>query len=169
MIFAIPYSIWILYIYACLIYFYFKDRNLYYLTLVTYIVSALISYGIYSVFQTTVPRPVISGDDPLSSLVKYIYLRDRPYNCFPSIHVFSSYLMIRAITNAGFAKWKIRMVMYTISTLIILSTLFIKQHVLLDVVGGIVLAEGVFRLVAKLQNVMSIHREEKAQKKTLSA
>lgn len=166
--FAIPYSVWIFYIYACLIYFYIKDRNVYYLTLGTYVVSALISYAIYSVFQTTVPRPVVTGDDPLSSLVKFIYSRDQPYNCFPSIHVFSSYLMIKSLIKSGFGNWINRLVIYMFSTLIILSTMFVKQHVILDVVGGIMLAEVVFQVLRRLQRVVLTNRGSEVKRKSVS-
>lgn len=167
-VFAIPYSVWIFYIYACLIYFYIKDRNVYYLSLGTYIVSALISYTIYSVFQTTVPRPVVPEDDLLSSLVNFIYRRDQPYNCFPSIHVFSSYLMIKSLKKSGFGNWKNRTVIYTSSTLIIMSTMFVKQHVILDIVGGIVLAEVVFQVLRRLQTIVLTNRGSEVKQKSLS-
>ncbi|WP_213084144.1 phosphatase PAP2 family protein [Cohnella massiliensis] len=154
-VFAIPYALWIFYIYACLLYLYAKDRRVYYLSIGTYVVSTLISYLIYSVFQTTVPRPIVTGDDPLSQLVRFIYWRDQPYNCFPSIHVFSSYLMMRAIWNS---KMKNRLnvaVIYTFSFTIILSTLFMKQHVLADVAGGMLLAEVVFRGARRTQIILT--------------
>lgn len=149
--FALPYSIWIFYIYACVVYFYFKNRNVYYLSLACYVVCALCCYGIYMVFQTTVPRPVITGNDPVALLVKFIYNRDQPYNCFPSIHCFSSYMVMRVLYRSGFRnKWN-QIAIYGMSVTIILSTLFVKQHVILDVLSAFLLVEVVYWGLSRLQ------------------
>lgn len=139
--FALPYSVWIFYIYVCLVYFFFKDPSYYYRGLLTYIICALSCYMIYSVFQTTVPRPAITGNDPFSDLMRFIYNRDEPYNCFPSIHCFSSYMVMRILWTSPFRnKWN--MILITgMSTTIIMSTLFVKQHVILDVFSAILLVE----------------------------
>ncbi|OXS54953.1 hypothetical protein B1A99_24540 [Cohnella sp. CIP 111063] len=160
--FIIPYAFWIFYIYICLLFFYKRDRHAYYLTLVTYVVSALISYGIYSVFQTTVPRPYIQDNDIVSELVRYMYQRDQPFNCFPSIHVFSSYLMMKSLYKSTFKTKINQMLIYGMSTLIIVSTMFVKQHVLLDVVGGILLAEVVYRFVSRLQIVVAARKKRQS-------
>jgi len=149
--FAVPYSIWIVYIYICLVYFYFKDPKFYFRGLITYTISALICYAIYAVFQTTVSRPVLTGDDVFTRLMHYIYNRDQPFNCFPSIHCFSSYMVMKALFTSGFrTRWN-QILIYGMSSLIILSTLFIKQHVIMDVVGAIVLVEIVYRLVVLME------------------
>ncbi len=145
--FALPYSIWIFYIYVCLVYFFFKDPTYYYRGLLTYIVCALVCYGIYSVFQTTVPRPVVTGSDPFSELMRYIYNRDKPFNCFPSIHCFSSYMVMRLVWTSGFRNKRNLMLITGMSSLIIMSTLFVKQHVIMDAIGGIVLVELMLPLV----------------------
>lgn len=147
--FALPYSIWIFYIYACLIYFYMKDRKVYYHSIFTYTVCALICYMVYLVYQTTVPRPVIVGDDVFSNLMRFIYNRDQPFNCFPSIHVFSSYMVATALFHSKFKNWANRIIIYGMSALIIASTLFVKQHVILDVIAGVFLAELVYRVALR--------------------
>ncbi|UVI32812.1 phosphatase PAP2 family protein [Paenibacillus spongiae] len=145
--FALPYSIWIFYIYACLIYFFIKDSRFYYRSLLTYTLCALLCYGIYSVFQTTVARPTLTGDDVFTALTQFIYNRDQPFNCFPSIHCFSSYMVMKALYTSGFRnKWN-QIIIYGMSSLIIASTLFVKQHVILDVIGGILIVEIVYRAV----------------------
>lgn len=150
-VFVLPYAIWIFYIYACLIYFYFKDPKVYYRSLATYTICALVCYMIYLVYQTTVPRPVVAGNDVFSDLIRYVYNRDEPYNCFPSIHVFSSYLVMKALYKSDFRNGINQSLIYGMSTLIICSTLFVKQHVIMDVVAGIFLAEMVYRLVLRNQ------------------
>lgn len=167
--FALPYSIWIFYIYACLVYFFKKDVNVYYKGVVTYTVCALTSYLIYAVFQTTVPRPTVTGNDPFSLLVQFIYNRDRPYNCFPSIHVFSSYMVIRLVWKSSFRNhWNLTLIT-GMSSLIILSTLFIKQHVILDVLAGILLVEFVLALMLIVETQFRESRQRQRQKRTFGA
>lgn len=60
-LFAIPYLIWYPFIALTLIYFYFRYRQTFYKVMSSYAVGMLISYVIYLLFQTTVPRPVLLG------------------------------------------------------------------------------------------------------------
>lgn len=145
--FAIPYSVWIIYIYICVLFFFVKDVRAFYRAIATYTVCALVCYLIYSVFQTTVPRPVLTGNDPFTQLVAYIYHRDKPFNCFPSIHCFSSYMVFRILAASTFKTRRSLTLTGIGSGLIILSTQFIKQHVVLDLVAAIALVEVVLPVV----------------------
>ncbi|RKP50078.1 phosphatase PAP2 family protein [Cohnella endophytica] len=165
--FALPYSIWIFYIYVCVVYFFKKDVNVYYRALMTYAVSAMICYLIYSVFQTHVPRPVVTGNDPISELMRYIYNRDQPFNCFPSIHCFSSYMVMRMIWTSSFRnKWNVTLIT-GMSSLIIMSTLFVKQHVILDALAGIFLVEVVTASMILIERRLKLAR--KPQKSSIGA
>ncbi|MFC3799980.1 inositol phosphorylceramide synthase [Cohnella sp. GCM10012308] len=139
--FALPYSVWIVFIYVCLLYFFVKDVRTFYRGVITYTLCALLCYLVYSVFQTTVPRPPLSGSDPFTRLVAYIYHRDQPFNCFPSIHCFSSYMVFRILASSTFKTRRSLTLIGIGSGLIILSTQFIKQHVILDLVAAITLVE----------------------------
>ncbi|REE78968.1 PAP2 superfamily protein [Paenibacillus taihuensis] len=160
-IFVLPYSVWIFYIYICLIYFFIKDPAVYRRSLITYVICALVCYGIYMVFQTTVPRPSISGTDPITRLLGYVYGRDLPFNCFPSIHCFSSYMVMKALYTSKFRGRINQLLIYTMSTTIILSTFFVKQHVLFDAIAGILLADIVYRLVSRADRVSASMRKAK--------
>jgi hypothetical protein len=149
--FALPYSIWIFYIYVCLIYFFIKDVKVYYRTMLIYILGTLICYFIYSVFQTTVPRPYITGDDFFSRLTSLIYNRDLPYNCFPSIHCFSCYMMMRAIYKSDFRNTWNQTLIYSMSSLIIVSTFLVKQHSVIDALGGFLLVELIYLFIARVE------------------
>ncbi|AZN42514.1 hypothetical protein EJC50_24635 [Paenibacillus albus] len=148
------------YIYLCLIYFFLKDPAVYRRTIITYVVCALICYGIYMVFQTTVPRPDISGTDPVTRLLGYVYGRDLPFNCFPSIHCFSSYLVLKALYTSKFRGRLNQVLIYGMSITIILSTFFVKQHVIFDAIGGILLSDIVYRLVSRADRVGLFRRSK---------
>ncbi|RED31694.1 phosphatase PAP2 family protein [Paenibacillus sp. VMFN-D1] len=166
--FALPYGVWIFYIYACLVYLFFKDRNLYYRGIILYTVCAMTCYGIYLVFQTTVPRPVVTGSDPFSELVRFIYKRDQPYNCFPSIHCFSSYMVMRLFLTSKARSRMIMILVSTMSILIIASTQFVKQHVLWDAVAAIAMVE-IYHLVIYVLPGAHRSREKVRQQKELQA
>ncbi|MBB6675001.1 phosphatase PAP2 family protein [Cohnella nanjingensis] len=153
--FALPYAVWIFYIYVCIVYFYRKDLRVYYRSLIVYTLSALACYLVYSVFQTTVPRPVLTGEDPFTRLVSYLYHRDQPYNCFPSIHSFSSYMVFRLLAGSKFRSRLNLALVGSMSGLIILSTLFIKQHAIMDVLAAVLLVEVVIAVVVIAERLVA--------------
>jgi len=146
-IFVIPYIIWYFFIFGTLVFFCFKDKKLYYRTLTAVNLGLLACYGIYFIFQTHVPRPELVGHDFLTKLVALVYSNDQPYNAFPSIHVLMSFLMIKGINKYQGKNYLNMSIVYLNVILIILSTLFIKQHVILDVFAAIVLGSLIFDLV----------------------
>lgn len=95
-------------------------------------------------------KPQLNLSDFWQAQVYSIYITDTPFNCFPSLHA--------AVSTICFYSWyrysKVRptattkivaMTAFVIAVGIILSTLFIKQHYILDEIAGIVLAWGVGR------------------------
>ncbi|MFP4978714.1 phosphatase PAP2 family protein [Paenibacillus sp. CN-4] len=141
--FGVSYVLWYLFIPAVLIALAFKNKAVYYQTLFALCGGLAVSYLVYALFQTTVLRPDLAAETGLfHQLVRWVYQHDQPFNCFPSIHVLTSYLMLR---EAGAFKRSISLVVAGMSVLIIASTLFIKQHVLADVAGGILVGELLFR------------------------
>ncbi|WP_171684513.1 phosphatase PAP2 family protein [Paenibacillus planticolens] len=139
--FVVPYLSWYGFLLVCFLYLAYKDRRNYYITLVESVVGLLICYGLYAIYQTTVPRPELIGSDPLLRMVAWVYRTDEPFNCFPSTHVLTSYLMMRAYLRTTHVALRYKIIVSCMSLLIILSTQFVKQHVLLDIVGAILVAE----------------------------
>jgi membrane-associated phospholipid phosphatase len=72
--------------------------------------------------------------DVFENLVRFFYWADNPpYNCFPSLHVSGALLSARMIYlyRRSWAPW-----FYTLAALIVLSTMLIRQHYLVDVAAG---------------------------------
>lgn len=146
-VFILPYVGWYAFIFIMMVYLCYKDRKTYFITIIAYMLGLIASFITFYIFQTTVPRPDITGSDFLSKMILSIYRADKPYNCFPSIHVLTSFLMVKAIMASSIRN-KINLSIVWISAILIsISTLFIKQHVILDVVSGIIYADILFRLV----------------------
>lgn len=118
--------------------------------------TLLISDLTYLTFQTYVTRPAIMGDNLFLRLIADVYGNDQPFNDFPSGHTSLS-------TVCAIAWWRthyrIRPVMVLWSVLIVLSTVFVKQHYVLDIVGGVIVASISYwvslRLFALVRNRVS--------------
>ncbi|RKN83975.1 phosphatase PAP2 family protein [Paenibacillus ginsengarvi] len=139
--FVIPYLIWYPFILGMFVYLFVKNRTVYYRTLFLLCTGLVACYITYYFFQTVVVRPEITNQVPLHGFVNFVYDNDRPYNCFPSIHVLSTYLILiaalRHIPMKSLMRWAIRLISWSI----IVSTVFVKQHVVLDIAGAILLVE----------------------------
>lgn len=142
--FILPYNLWYPFIISTLFYLCFTDRRIFYKTVLSIDMGLICCYIIYILFQTTVPRPVLVGDDLLTRLVKLTYRMDEPYNCFPSIHVLTSYIMMKAVHRSRAGSIPAVTAVYAAAGTIIVSTLFVKQHVVMDIFSGIILGNAVF-------------------------
>ena len=147
--FIVFYYIWYAFLAVTIIGLFLKDRDNYFRYLKGLSLGLIGAYFTYTFFQSTVPRPEVIGDDIFSALVRQIYAIDNPYNCFPSIHVFATVYGSLVISRSSFKNKVFKGAIYITGILIILSTLFVKQHVVLDAVGGSALAYLVYMLYYK--------------------
>jgi membrane-associated phospholipid phosphatase len=96
------------------------------------------AYIFFLVYPTRAPRPPsVPGDGFMAWGLRFLYQADPPYNCFPSIHVAHSFVSAltcyRVHRGLGIAA-------VIAAALVGLSTLFAKQHYVLDVIAGVFLA-----------------------------
>jgi len=128
------------------------------LTLSLCYVAAFITYYF---FQTTVPRPIVTGNDIFSKLILFTYNSDEPYNCFPSIHVITAYLALTGI-NATNAKKSIKIPVSVIGFLIIISTEFVKQHVIMDILFALFLCNVIYYSIIYVEQQYTLYNYKKA-------
>lgn len=74
-------------------------------------------------------------DNIFTDIVKWLYSTDTPTNILPSIHVFNSLAIHMSLTNCEALRNKklIKAASFTLTALIIMSTMFLKQHSVIDV------------------------------------
>lgn len=113
------------------------ESRIFVITALAISLDLAISYLVFVFYQTRVERPVILGSDVSSSILRWVYSVDKPFNAFPSLHTSLSALM--ALLWGGVGS-RIRPVIALWAVLIIVSTLFTKQHYLADVLGGLAVA-----------------------------
>lgn len=138
-LFVYIYDSFYIFVAISLYWIYKKDLDAFKKGIIAGTIGYLICYIIYLFLPTIMYRPAIPSIDPLTDLViKITYLFDNPpLNCFPSIHclfcfqVIYTFLFSKKYDNT---RRKILSIIYLI--LIILSTLFIKQHFVYDVIGS---------------------------------
>ncbi len=103
--------------------------------------SRIVCLIFYLVVPTTNVRPNVDPSGFWNQLLLYLYSIDAADNLFPSIHCLVSwfcYIGIRG--NQKIPKWY-RGLSCIMALLVCASTLLTKQHVIIDVIGGILLAE----------------------------
>jgi len=91
----------------------------------------------FILFPLTLARPEIPLASLSDRLLAALYAADRPTNLFPSLHVSLSFLFALAV---GDARPRLRPWMIAWAALVAVSTLFTRQHYLIDVVGGVIVA-----------------------------
>ncbi|MGA2765990.1 MAG: phosphatase PAP2 family protein [Spirochaetia bacterium] len=146
-LFVIPYDSLEPLIYFSLIVFLVFRTRIFQSAALSLIVAMLVSYAVYFFLQTEVLRPVVSGSDALSRMIRDVYAGDNPYNDFPSLHTSLS-------TIIAIAWWRtdrrLGIVAGAWTALIIASTVFVKQHYVADVAAGLLLAWGASWLSKKI-------------------
>lgn len=140
-LFIIFYSIWYPYLFVVYYFIYKKDKDKFKRLINKSIICILIADLCFIIYPTMVSRPPISSYNSLISLMLYItYTTDIPVNCFPSLHCIFAFLVMYAVTFDKNMNKLFRITVGIISPLIVLSTLFVKQHALVDVAGAIIIS-----------------------------
>lgn len=128
------------------------NKNNFYNWFLALIICFVICGLIFIFFPTTITRPEIENNNIFDWLTNFIYINDnpdRPINLFPSYHVLFSWFCY-----TGVRKQKNIHLWYRISSLIFailisLSTQFVKQHYIVDLVSAILLSEVMLYIVKR--------------------
>ncbi len=139
--FMIPYCLWYILIFVVPYFLYKKDKDNFIRYIYSYIICTLIANIIFVIYPTTVARPEITGKGILEFITSFIFKIDNPpMNCFPSLHCAMSMLFILFILEIKNVKKNVKITITLISILIMISTLYTKQHVFIDLISGDILA-----------------------------
>lgn len=132
--FVIPYVLWYVLIVGSLVYFALRDADSF-RKLQTYwmilLLSALVIFVIFPTKQELRPQ-VFPRDNFCTDLVGAIYAVDTNTGVCPSMHCALSVAMASVWVRNRQVGWGIKVFMVTAAVLICLSTVFIKQHSVVD-------------------------------------
>lgn len=149
--FIVPYLLWFAFIAAVFLYFFFTDVEGFYK------LSKLMFTGmtIFLVISTLMPnglnlRPLyFERDNIFVDMVKKLYRADTPTNVLPSLHVFNSLGACIAIYHSEALRRHKAVCAgaYILAGLIVLATMFLKQHSVIDVMAAFLMAYTLYQFV----------------------
>jgi membrane-associated phospholipid phosphatase len=118
-----------------------------------------VGVAFFVVFPTVLHRPAPDPDGGFFAWsLRVVHAADRPYNCFPSLHVAHAFVSAFAChpihrgVGLGCGVW---------ATLIGISAVFTKQHYVADVLAGVLLAWLAWRLFLRGHSSLTIPRFER--------
>ena len=135
--FAVPYVSLRPFIYGSALLFLLFRARIYRSAALSMTFTLLVSYAFYAFAQSYIERPVLTGTDVFSQMIREVYAGDQPYNDFPSLHASLSTIFaihwwrVDRRIGLGVAVW---------AALIVVSTVFVKQHYVADMLAGVLLA-----------------------------
>ncbi len=123
----------------------------------TEIISKTVCLICYVVIPTTNVRPYIEGSGIFEKAMVWLYSVDAADNLFPSIHCLSSWLCVIAVRNQERVPKSYKVVSVIIAVLVCISTVTTKQHVIVDVIAGVLLAELSYKMAPKVVSISECH------------
>lgn len=159
--FIIPYLLWFGYIAVVVLFFFFKDKEDYY-RVCLFLFTGM---TIFLIVSTLWPnghhlRPHIgTNENFFTQLVGRLYRTDTPTNLWPSIHVYNSIGVHVAVSHSKRLrdhKW-VQGGSLLLCISIILSTMFLKQHSVFDVITAFIMAIGMYLLVYQV-DIITLYR-----------
>ncbi len=166
--FVIPYYFWFVFLIGFQIYAFFFDipafENYIKYTIYTYFVT-LIIYIIYPTAQEL--RPVtFERQNIFTDIVSMLYGFDTNTNVCPSIHVIGSFAVYFAARKSKlFSTFLWRTVFFVMTVLISVSTVFLKQHSVLDIFYALILCAVCYPFVYMTDKLKRLKKISKLEKK----
>ena len=144
--FLIPYLMWFFYIFVTVAYFLLTSKTDFYKCCAYLFIGMTICLIIYTVWPNGTDRLRVNLDalgrhNIFIDIIARLYKVDTPTNVFPSIHVFNSVGALIAINKSEKLhpiKW-LQCSAFILTVLICLSTVFLKQHSVMDIFGALTL------------------------------
>lgn len=173
--FIIPYLLWFLFFIAVLLYLGLTNKREYY----QYFFLLAAGMTLFIIVSILFPngqnlRPQLDPDKNIfTAMVASIYQTDTPTNIFPSIHVYNAVVAQYAIMHNRRIPRSIKVGGFILTVLICLATVFLKQHSVIDGIGGLAMSailiyffyyfKPIVRLFAKVPTYVYRFRRSKAE------
>lgn len=161
--FIIPYLMWFGFVALTIVYFLFQDKKGYY-KLITFLFTGMTIFLFVSYIYPNGHhlRPTeFARDNIFVDMVKMLYEVDTDTNVLPSIHVYNSigcYIAISKCPKLRNRKW-IQIGSFVLTISIILATMLLKQHSVIDVVAGMVMARMIYEIVYHYEDYLNYEKK----------
>ena len=140
--FVFPYYFWFAFLFGIHVYTGLYDipafKKLMYFIMITYTVTTVI-YLVYPTCQNLRPTE-FARDNFCVDIVKALYNFDTNTNVCPSLHVIGSFAVLFTTWNCKkLRSFKFQAVLVPLTVLISISTVFLKQHSIVDIYAALAL------------------------------
>ena len=165
-IFVIPYMVWFVYVVGVVLFVLVMEQKRDYYRLITFLYVGMTVFLIVSTLQPNIHelRPEsFARSNLFTALVRGFYRVDTPTNLWPSIHVYNAIGAHIAVMESDFFRTRHlpRRLSLLTCVLIILSTVFIKQHSVFDVLTAVAMSIILYLIVYQLGEVAYEKRRAK--------
>ena len=146
------YVLWhpLLVITPCLLYK--NNKNDFYKYIIINFIIEIVVIFIFTLYPTIYDRPYLVVNDFFTWVLNIIYVTDTPpTNCLPSMHCVICFTAIFVLLKSNKIEKKCKALGTFIYIMIVLSTLFVKQHAIVDVMASLILVILSSLLVYKFQ------------------
>ena len=119
---------------------YIKHNKTFRRAVYAFLMVQVLAFVVFLSYPTRISRPikeVAAKKDFTSWGIHLNYQIDKPYNCFPSLHVANSYVAALVVFHVDPRMGILALIW---GTLISFSTLAVKHHFFWDIVGGFAMA-----------------------------
>lgn len=131
--FSIIYNSWYPFLFLTAYLIFTCDNNNYKKFIYTMIIGAILAQITFITYPTMVVRPEIEINNIFDYILHLTYYFDTPaINCLPSVHCLMCFIGIYYISTTQKLNSKIKIPTIIYFLLIILSTFFTHQHILID-------------------------------------
>jgi len=144
-VFIIPYFLWFIYIAVTIVYFLLTSKQDFFKCCANLFIGMTICLFIYTLWPNghylRVDLNSLGRSNIFINMLSSIYSIDTATNVFPSIHVFNSvgaFIAINKCERLRHIKW-LQAFTLILTILICMSTVFLKQHSIMDVFGALIL------------------------------
>ena len=157
-VFIIPYILWFIYIPVVFIFIYFQGKNEFYRMCAYLFLGMTICLVICTVFPNGLALRLKDNEishNIFGSIIRFLYKADTPTNVLPSIHVFATISAHICLVHSqglktGVAARRIKLGSLILTICICLSTIFLKQHSVVDLVTGALLSLVLYFVIFKI-------------------
>lgn len=162
--FIYPYIYWFLFVAGTIAFLFFTSRKDFYKCTAFLFIGMTVCLIAFTIYPTSFDhRPIVIDSNPVNQfLVSFIYTADKSQNVCPSIHVYNSIGCAIALIKCQRFKDSRGMKVFAIvsAVSITLSTMFIKQHSIIDAIMAIILAVVLYIIVYQVDYSKKIHKED---------
>jgi len=153
-----PYEI--CYIFPFLPLFILKDWHRFNRALLAVMIANLLAFIVYVTFPIAYPKPVLGhGFSERILLLEYTYDFNPGANKLPSLHVAFTWIVFLACRKQRLSRLGDFLVLF-VAILITFSTIFVKQHLIIDAVTGFLWAGGAWGMAKLLYPRFADPRQE---------